>query len=373
MSREILNNVRKNLFAIKPYSPGKPISELKRELGLDDVIKLASNENPLGPSKKVQGAVAAAVADLHRYPDGAAYELKTALSQLNGVPTNQILIGNGSDECIKMISETFITEESEIVIPNPSFSQYWFGTQVMGGTPVLVDLTADFEYDMETVLKLVNERTKIIYLCSPNNPTGTYIKRDQLQAFLDRLPKHVLVVLDEAYIEFAEAEDAAHGIDFLKAGYNVLVMRTFSKLYALAALRIGYVLGPVDVVDAINRTREPFNVNHLAQVAAVTALADEEHIAETKKITRDGFEYLKEGLAELGYTVVPTQANFFIFDTGVDDKELFQALLHQGVIARSGTALGIPGYLRISIGTLGENERFLSAFKLVISKYKQSV
>jgi histidinol-phosphate aminotransferase len=373
MSQEILNNVRQNLFEIKPYSPGKPISELKRELGLTDIIKLASNENPLGPSIKVQQAVAQAVTDLHRYPDGAAYELKSALAAVNDVPREQILVGNGSDECIKMISETFITPDSEIIIPNPSFSQYWFGTQVMAGNPVLVDLTPDFEYDMEQILQKVNERTKILYLCTPNNPTGTYIKRDRLQWLLDRLPKHVLVVIDEAYIEFVEEEDAAHGIEFLKAGYNVLVMRTFSKLYSLAALRIGYVLGPTAVLDAVNRTREPFNVNHLAQVAAVAALSDEEHIAETKKVTREGFEYLKQGLAELGYDVVPTQANFFIFDTKVDDKELFQALLHEGVIVRSGSGVGLPGYLRISIGTQAENVRFLTAFKQVISKIQQNV
>jgi histidinol-phosphate aminotransferase len=373
MSQEILNNVRKNLFAITPYSPGKPISDVKREFGLDDVIKLASNENPLGPSKLAQQAILEALNDVNRYPDGGAVSLKEALSHVYGVPTEQILVGNGSDDLIKLISETFLHPGDEVVVPSPSFSQYWFGAQLMDAKTVAVPLKEGFEYDLEAMLCAVTEKTKILYLCSPNNPTGTYIRKADLQSFLDKVPASVLVVLDEAYNEYVTAEDYAQGIDFLKQGYNVLVMRTFSKLYALAGLRLGYVLGRPEVLDAINRTREPFNVNMLAQVAAVAALGDLEHVEASRRQNRQGYEQLKAGLEQLGYSVVPTQGNFLIFDTGMDDKKLFDALLREGVIVRSGTALGIPGYLRVSIGLPEENDRFLAAFEKVVSTQAQKV
>jgi histidinol-phosphate aminotransferase len=373
MSEEILSNVRKNLLAIHPYNPGKPIGEVKKEYGLDEVIKLASNENPLGPSKLAQQAIIEALGDLHRYPDGGAVDLKAALAEKNGVSTKQVLVGNGSDDCIKLISETFVNPGDEVVVPSPSFSQYWFGTQLMAGTTVPVELTAEFEYDFDKMLAAITDRTKLVYLCSPNNPTGTYIKHDDLQAFLDRVPSHVLVILDEAYNEYVTEDDYAQGIHFLKAGYNVLVMRTFSKMYSLAALRIGYVYGKEDLIEAINRTREPFNVNALAQRAAIAALGDTEHVEASRALNRAGFEQLTAGLQKLGYATVPTQSNFLIFDTGLDDKEVFQQLLQLGMITRSGTALGIPGYLRVSIGTAEENVKFLASFEKVVSVLKQNV
>jgi len=368
-----LRNVRSNLFKIEPYVPGKPMKEVQREYGLEEVIKLASNENPLGPSKKAQEAITAAMADIHRYPDGGARELKAALCGMHGVEASQILIGNGSDEVIKMISETFLHAGDEVVIPAPTFSQYWFGAQVMDGTTVPVELGAGFEFDLDAVLAAMTERTRLVYLCTPNNPTGTYIKAQAMQSFLERVPKHVLVVLDEAYIEYVEAEDAASGIEFLQGGYNVLCLRTFSKLYALAGLRIGYAIGPEDVIGAIERTREPFNANMLAQAAAVAALADDEHREASRQVNRDGIAQLTEGLARLGYSVIPTQANFLIFDTKTDDKVIFQALLHEGLIARSGTALGVPGFLRVSVGSEEENRKFLEAFERVVFSLAQKV
>ncbi|KEO85044.1 histidinol-phosphate transaminase [Tumebacillus flagellatus] len=373
MSQEILNNVRKNLQAITPYAPGKPISDVKREYGLEDVIKLASNENPAGPSPKAQEAIAAALWSLHRYPDGGAVDLKAALAATYHIPTGQILVGNGSDECIKMVSETFLNPGDEVVVPVPSFSQYWFGTQVMDGTLVQVPLADGFEYDLDAMLTAVTERTKLLYLCTPNNPTGTYLRKAELRNFLDKVPSHVLVILDEAYAEYVCAEDAANGIDFLREGYNVLVMRTFSKMYALAALRIGYVLCREDVVHEINRVREPFNVNTLAQVAAVAALGDAEHVEKNRAMNQAGYEQVTAGLTALGFSYIPTQANFLLFDTKLNDKELFQLLLEQGVITRSGTALGAPGYLRVTIGTKEENQRFLTALELVVSQLRQKV
>lgn len=373
MSQEILRNVRSNLFKIEPYVPGKPMKEVQREYGLDEVIKLASNENPLGPSKKAQEAIVAALADIHRYPDGSAGELKAALCAMHGVTSSQILVGNGSDEVIKMISETFLHAGDEVVIPTPTFSQYWFGAQVMDGTTITVELGAGFEFDLDAVLAAVTERTRLVYLCTPNNPTGTYIKKAAMQSFLERVPAHVLVVLDEAYIEYAEAEDAASGIECLQGGYNVLCLRTFSKLYALAGLRLGYAVGPSEVIGAIERTREPFNANMLAQAAAVAAIADDEHREASRHVNRDGIAQLTEGLEQLGYPVIPTQANFLIFNTKTDDKAIFHALLHEGLIARSGTALGVPGYLRVSVGTEEENRKFLAAFERVVFRLAQKV
>jgi histidinol-phosphate aminotransferase len=373
MSHEILNNVRKNLQAITPYSPGKPIADVQREFGLDEVIKLASNENPVGPSKKAQEAILSALGLLHRYPDGGAVDLKAAIAAKYDLPSSQILVGNGSDDCIKLISETFLNPGDEVVLPNPSFSQYWFGTTLMAGTPVLVDLAEGFETDFEAMLAAVTDKTKLLYLCSPNNPTGTYIRQDDLRKFLDRVPEHVLVILDEAYAEYVEADDYAQGIDFLKEGYNVLVMRTFSKMYALAALRVGYTFGRAEILNEINRVREPFNVNMLAQVAAAAALNDDEHVRASRELNRAGYEQLAKGLGALGFTVVPTQANFLIFDMGLNDKDVFQRLLEQGMVTRSGTALGLPGYLRVSIGTAEENEKFLQSFELVVSQLRQKV
>jgi histidinol-phosphate aminotransferase len=371
MSQEILNNVRKNLSSIQPYVPGKPISDVQREYGLSEIVKLASNENPVGPSKKAQAAVQQAVGDLNRYPDGGAVNLRAALAEHFGVSADQVLAGNGSDDCIKLISETFLGEGDEVVMPHPSFSQYWFGTQLMAGTPVRVELKpGTFEYDMDAMLAAVTEKTKIVYLCSPNNPTGTYIKQADLQHFMDRVPKHVLVIIDEAYNEYVMADDYAQGIDYLKAGHNVLVLRTFSKLYALAAMRVGYVIGRAEVLAEINRVREPFNVNHLGQVAAIAALHDEEHVDLSRRVNREGYEQLVKGLKELGYEVVPSQTNFILFNTGLNDKELFEALLREGVIVRSGTALGVPGYLRVSIGTKAENDAFLAAFQRVVANLK---
>ncbi len=373
MSEEILNNVRKNLFAIKPYQPGKPISDVKRDYGLSDVIKLGSNENPLGPSKLAQQAIAEALQGVNRYPDPGAFSLKEALSKKHGVETKQILVGNGSDDTIKLISETFLQQGAEIVVPSPSFSQYWFGAQLMDATTVAVPLTADFEYDFEAMLSAVTASTKLLYLCSPNNPTGNYIRQADLQAFLDRVPAHVLVILDEAYNEYVVENDYAQGIDFLKQGYNVIVMRTFSKMYALAGLRLGYVMGPAEVIDAINRTREPFNANPLAQTAAIAALDDADHVEASRKQNREGMQRLQAGLEKLGYQLLPSQGNFAIFNTGQDDQKLFDLLLREGVIVRSGTPLGLPGYLRVSIGLLEEVDRFLSVFEKVVSSAVRNV
>jgi histidinol-phosphate aminotransferase len=370
MSQEILKNVRETLGRIKPYSPGKPIAEVQREYALTDVIKLASNENPVGASPKAQEAIRDALAELHLYPDGGQTLLKQALARRFSVSEDMIVIGNGSDEVITLICQTFLEPGDEVIVPTPSFSEYDFGTILMGADVVAVPLNSDFSYDLNAFLDAITERTKIIFLCSPNNPTGTYIREGEFREFIRKVPPHVLVIVDEAYNEYVEASDYAQGIDFLKEGYNLIVMRTFSKLFGLAALRVGYGIGPSEIIGYVSRTREPFNVNHLAQVAALAALEDEEHIAMSRRVNSDGKRQLYEGLAALGLSYVPSETNFILFDTGADAKQIFQSLLKKGVIVRDGGIFGLPTYIRVSIGTKEQNARFLHELQAVLAEVK---
>ncbi|MBX6396071.1 MAG: histidinol-phosphate transaminase [Alicyclobacillaceae bacterium] len=365
MAGAIGARVRPTILGIEPYTPGKPIEEVQREFGLQEVVKLASNENPLGPSPKVQEVLVRAAANLHRYPDGGAVRLRRTLAEYYGVSEDCLLVGNGSDELIKLIAETFVEPGDEVIVPSPSFSEYWFAAQVMAGKTVPVPLTEGFRYDPEAILRAVTPRTKLLYLCTPNNPTGTYIPAGDLADLVRRVPEHVLVVLDEAYHEYVEAADYGHGLPLLKQGARVLVLRTFSKLYALAALRVGYAIGDPEIISLINRVREPFNVNAVAQAAAVAALRDEEHRRKSFEVNRSGKRQLYEGLTALGCECVPTEANFILVRVPYSSTEIFQALLRRGVIVRDGAAFGLPEYLRITIGTREENERLLHALEEV--------
>ncbi|HHY66281.1 histidinol-phosphate transaminase [Kyrpidia spormannii] len=359
MAGIIGSRARPAIMGIEPYVPGKPIEEVQREFGLKDVVKLASNENPLGPSPKVQEVLVKAAANLHRYPDGGAVILRRALAEYHGVPEAGVLVGNGSDELIKLIAESFVEPGDEVIVPSPSFSEYWFATQVMAGRTVPVSLDESFQYDPERILEAVTPRTKLMYLCTPNNPTGTYIPEKALTDLVRRVPEHVLVVLDEAYHEYVEAEDYGRGLPLIREGAHVVVLRTFSKLYALAALRVGYALAHPDVIQLINRVREPFNVNAVAQAAAVAALGDEEHRRKSFEVNRAGKRQLYEGLEALGCRCVPTEANFILVEVPHSSTAVFEGLLRRGVIVRDGAAFGLPRYLRISIGTEAENARLL--------------
>lgn len=361
MSETILNHVRPSLHELKPYIPGKPIADVQRELGLEEVIKLASNENPLGPPKKSQLAIEAALSELNRYPDGGQIVLKSELAAFHNVSKDMLLIGNGSDEVISLFCTTFIEPGDEIVVPSPSFSEYKFASSLMAGRTVEVQLGEGFEFDLNDFKNAITDRTRIVFLCSPNNPTGTYIRDEDMENFLKQIPKNILVVIDEAYNEYVEADDYAQGLQFLKKGYNVAVMRTFSKLYALASLRIGYAITQPEIIGYVNRVREPFNVNHLAQVAASAALKDEEHIMLSRKINSEGKQQLYAGFEKLRLPYIPTETNFMLVDTGVDSKELFQSLLRKGVIVRDGGFFGLPTWIRVSIGMPEENNRFLDA------------
>lgn len=353
---------RSCLELIKPYEPGKPVEEVERELGLTDVLKLASNENPLGPSPAALEALQEQLGSLHYYPDGNCYHLKKALAIKYGISPKEAIVSNGTDELLALLTLAYINPGDEAVMVHPTFSEYEFALRLMGGIPRRVPLTGDeFKFDFAALAAAVNERTRLIFICSPNNPTGTTVSRGQLEGFLAGLPPGVLVVLDHAYIEYVTDRSHPDGIDYIKEGRPLLVLRTFSKIYGLAGLRIGYALAPAAVIADLNRVREPFNVNTLAQVAAAAALKDSEHLARSLAMVERGRQQLADGFKQMGLTAVPTGANFFFVDTQTDSRELFQALLRRGVIVRSGDIFGYPTHIRVTCGTEEQNERFLKA------------
>jgi len=356
---------RECLNEIKPYVPGKPIEEVKREYNLDEVVKLASNENPLGPSPRAQEAMQNAVHEVNYYPDGNCYRLKQALKSRLGVKEEELIIGNGSDELLKLLAETYINPGDEAVMPYPSFSEYDFAMKVMGGVSYFVSLRSDFEYDLEAMLDAVNERTRMVFLCNPNNPTGTFISHRALKEFMDKLPRGVIVVIDEAYCEYASDPYFPHSLELLEEGYPILVLRTFSKIYGLAGLRVGYGIGPNQLIDDMYRVREPFNVNYMAQVAAEAALEDDLHLARSRTLVEEGRRQIAIGLEEMGLCPVPTQSNFFFVDIGVDSREAFPLFLKKGLIIRTGDIFGYPNYIRVNFGTLEQNQLFLDTLKEV--------
>lgn len=358
---------RKNLEAIKAYVPGKPVEEVERELGVKVEAKLASNENTLGPSPLAVQAIIDAAGQVNLYPDGSCHYLRQALSEKTGISTDQLLITNGADEALSMIARTYINPGDETVMPAPSFPQYEFATRVMDATPRMIPLKSDFTYDIEAMIDAVSDRTRIFYLCSPNNPTGTILTRAQLEFALDKLPKNILVVLDEAYYEYAAGPDYFDALDYINNGYPVVALRTFSKIYGLAGLRVGYAIASKDMIRDIHSVREPFNVNRLAQVAAAAALLDSGHVEKGLKLVEEGKTLLYAELGALGFSCVPTHTNFVFVNFKQSTDRLFQELLHKGIIVRPGGIYGYPDYARITIGTETENNKFLEALKDILT------
>lgn len=359
---------RKEVFALKPYVPGKPISEVKRELGIDEVIKLASNENPLGPSPLAKEAYVKCADELMLYPDGNCYELKDEISRRFGIGMDQILIGNGSDEILKLLAETFLSPGDNVVMADPTFSEYDFAATIMGAEKRMVPLKG-FRHDLPAMLEKIDDRTKMVFICNPNNPTGTIVYRDEVEDFMNEVPEDVLIVFDEAYHEYVEDDRYQSGFEYLLAGRpNVIVLRTFSKIYGLAGLRVGYALTTPEIIGLVSRVREPFNVNLPAQVAAVAALRDVDHVINSRKVNHDGKEYLYEKLAELGIKAVPTEANFILADVGRECRQVFQNLLREGVIVRTGDIFGhdFNTFIRITVGTRKQNERLITALAKVL-------
>lgn len=358
--------IRPNILRMEPYSPGKPIAEVKRELELERVVKLASNENPLGPSPMAVEALGAAAQQAHVYPDGAAYDFRQAAAKKFGIPAEQVLVGNGSDELIHLLGLVFLDGQAdEIVVGYPSFVRYDAAAELADAKVVRVPLDRDFRHNIGAMAKAVTPATKLMFLANPNNPTGTITTRQELDQLLERLPDHLTLILDEAYFEFANADpDYPDSLDYIKAGKNVVGLRTFSKAYGLAGIRLGYGFAPPQIADAINRAREPFNVNSFAQAAGVAALEDEDHVARTLENNRRGMARIVEAFRSIGATPVPSHANFVFAELGRPAQPIFESLLARGVIVRPGGVFGTPSCLRVSVGTEEENELFAAALEL---------
>ena len=349
--------------AIAPYQPGKPISELARELGLDpgNIIKLASNENPLGASPLAMRAVQEALADIARYPDGNGFELKHALSQRYGIATSRIVLGNGSNDVLELAARAFLAPGLEAIYSQHAFAVYPLATQAVGAAGVEVP-ARDFAHDLEGMMKAVTLRTRLAFLANPNNPTGTLIRGADLHAFLRALPPSVIVVLDEAYHEYLPDAMKADSIGWLDQFPNLIVTRTFSKAYGLAGLRVGYAFAHPGVADLMNRVRQPFNVNSISLAAAAAALNDREFVRRGYELNQSGMRRVTQGLAQLGLTFIPSFGNFVSFKVK-DAGGVFERLLRRGVIVRPIASYGMPDYLRVTIGLESENERFLDALR----------
>lgn len=352
------NLARPEIFNLKPYIPGKPIEEVKRELGLTDVIKMASNENPLGASPLAEKAVQEAINLLHIYPDSNCYYLRKKLAEKFSVAEDMILLGNGSDEILRLIAETFLRPGDEVVFARPTFVEYEFTALVMGAKCVAVPLKEDC-HDLTAMLEAVNGATRIVYLCNPNNPTGTYVNRAELDRFVGSLPEDVILIVDEAYGEYATNADFPDGLSYVREGRNVIVLKTFSKIYGLAALRIGYGLCKAELAGLVQRVSEPFNVNLLAQVAATAALDDTGHVQRSLANNAEGMEYLIRALDEIGLPCISSQANFLLIDTGRDCRSVFEKLLSKGIIVRTGDVYGYPRHIRVTVGRPQDNARFV--------------
>ena len=353
---------RQAIEELVPYPPGKPIEELERELGITGSIKLASNENPIGPSPLAVQAILDKVQSLNRYPDGSCYYLKSKLSQVFDRPESQIIIGNGSNELIELIVRTFLEPGEEVIQAFPTFLVYQKIVSGAGGDMISVPLSG-FRIDPEAMLAAITPRTKMIIINNPNNPTGTALPAQEMQDFLQRVSRDIVVVLDEAYIEFASEESVANGLDLAASHPLLIVLRTFSKLYGLAGLRIGYGFASEKVVDYMNRVRQPFNANTLAQAAATAALDDRKFVSRTLGTVQDGLAYLYRELDNLGLPYVPTQTNFFLIKVPMGGERLFKRMLREGVIVRSMVSFGFPDYIRINVGLPEENRRFISTLR----------
>lgn len=357
--------VRSGVANIEPYEPGKPIEEVQRQLGLRGVYKLASNENPLGPSPKAVAALKRALKNINRYPDGNCYYLKVKLAKKLKVKPENLIFGNGSDELISIAVLTFLDEDEETIVAEPTFLEYRLIVEAFGRRVRTIP-ALNLRYDLDGMKKAITDNTKIIFIANPDNPTGTYVTDKQLDKFLDGLPNNVLVVVDEAYNEFVDVKDFPNAMKYLY-DKNILIFRTFAKAYGLAGLRLGYCVGRAEFIDCMNRVRQPFNVNTLAQVAALAALDDAEHLKKTRATILKGKKYLYKNLDEIGLSYVPSAANFILVDVKRDGRKLFEQMLRYGVIVRDMKQYKLDNYIRVTIGTELENRKFIETLKKVIT------
>jgi len=353
------------IFKIKPYVPGKPIDEVRRELGLKSVIKLASNENPYPPSPKVLAAINLAAREINRYPDGGCFLLRRILARKFNIDDDQLIFGNGSDEIIVLAVKAFAAKGDEIIIARPSFLIYEIASTLSGARLHQVPLK-DFRYDLEAMKARINAKTRIIFIGNPDNPSGTYITQRQAEDFLRAVPKSTLVFFDEAYFEYVHTKDYPDTLSLMKKYPNVMTARTFSKMYGLAGLRVGYGIASREIVDILNRLREPFNVNSMAQAAAVAVLGDEAYYRKIARDVEEQRQYLYQSFENLGVGYEESFTNFILIHVGGDSSQVAGNLLKQGVIIRDMAAWGLKGYIRVSIGSASENKRFIKTLKEIL-------
>ncbi len=357
---------KEEISQIAPYEPGKPIEEVERELGVSKAIKLASNENPLGASPKAVKALRKGAKKAFLYPDGGCFYLKKRLAKELGVSVKNVIIGNGSNEIIELLARGFLGNGEKVISSETSFLVYPIITQVYGGRYVETKMKS-FRYDLAAILREIDSKTRLIFIANPNNPTGTYLDRREVEAFLRQVPDDVVVCFDEAYYDFVESKDFPNSIFHVKSGKsNVVILRTFSKSYGLAGLRIGYGLGSPEMIQYLDKIRQPFNVNRLAQEAACAALDDRAFLAKTKKVVSAGRKFLYGEFDKLKLRYVRSQANFILFDVRRSASHVFESLLKKGIIVRSMKAYGLDTYIRVSIGTQAENQKFIRALKEVL-------
>jgi histidinol-phosphate aminotransferase len=356
------------ILSLKPYVPGKPIEELEREYGIENAVKLASNENPLGPSPVAADAIREAVGKLNRYPDGGGYELIQCIANKFNIAPNTIVLGNGSDDIIALLSRALLRPADEVILPQPSFLFYEIAVRSAGAIPVWVPLKS-CTIDLDGIIQNVTKNTRVVFLNIPHNPTGSIVSKPDFEQFIAAIPQQIVVVVDEAYIEFVRDPNCVDSFDYLSSGRLVVGMRTFSKAYGLAGLRIGYGVMPGVISDTLNRVRQPFNVNSLAQVAAVAAVSDDDFLKKTIDLVHAELDFMYASLSRRRIEYIPSQANFFLIHVGTNADDIFNKLLHHGIIVRSMTSYGYPDYIRVNVGLREENERFLEALgKILLSE-----
>ena len=362
--------IRKSVLAVNPYVPGKPIEETKRQLGLKEVIKLASNENSWGASPKAISAIKKSLSGVNRYPDAQGFYLKKRLAKFFGLSLENFVLGNGSDELIDVIIKTFLEADENMVTSEGAFLEYEIIAQVNNRKVKKAPLSY-FKYNLNAMLKLVDKKTKLVFIANPNNPTGTYVTKDEVAEFMNALPEGVIVVFDEAYDAFIDVDDYPDSLSYLKKKKKIIILKTFSKAYGLAGLRLGYAITAPELVVYLERMRLPFNVNLLAQVAGLAALEDKDFLNKTRRLTLEGKDYLYGELSRMGLGYVLSVANFILIDVGRDSQEVFKACLKFGVIIRDMRQYGLANFIRVTIGTQKENQRFVRVLIKVLKEEKK--
>ncbi len=367
MSCDLSLLANKGIRSLHPYQPGKPISELERELGISNIVKLASNENPLGCSRLAKEAMQAEMSTISRYPDANGYYLKQAICQKLGIDMNQITLGNGSNDVLNLIARTFAGPGSQVMYSQHAFVVYPIAAKAVEADSIVVP-AKNYAHDLEAMGDAMTDKTRLIFIANPNNPTGTCENAASLRAFMQRVPENVMVVMDEAYYEYVDDVDYPQTINWLNEYRNMIITRTFSKAYGLAGARSGYSISHKDIAGLLNRVREPFNVNSFAMAGATAALQDVDFLNQAVSLNRCGMDYLTDQLEQMGFTYIPSKGNFLTVDMNTDAADIYEKLLHQGVIVRPVANYEMPNHLRISIGLMEENQRFISALKKVTGR-----